>query len=91
MPLPACEVMPEGMKPSEIGVLSCSWSKQLPDLQLTMDVSLPHRVYVLGCGQFTYVGFEHKSRCMYALFSPRDVLGLMSCYLSTTKLAVDSK
>ena len=54
--------MPEGMKPSEIGVLSCFWSKQLPDLQLTMDVSLPHRVYVLGCGQFTYVGFEHKSK-----------------------------
>ena len=50
------------LDPQQIGVGSYGWSKRLPDPQLTLDPSLPYRVYVLGSGDFTYVGIEHKSK-----------------------------
>lgn len=50
------------MKPSEIGQDSVFWDRTLPSLQLSEDPTLPYRVYVLECGDFKYVGFEHKSQ-----------------------------
>jgi hypothetical protein len=46
----------------QIGADSCFWRKQLPDLQMTKDLSLPNRVYVLRCVDGIYVGFNHKSK-----------------------------
>lgn len=49
-------------KAHEIGADTCFWSRLLPDAHLLLDLALPYRVYVLGCGDYTYVGFEHRSK-----------------------------
>lgn len=49
-------------RPGDVDANSCFWSKCLPDTQMTLDLGLPNRVYVLGCGDFRYVGIEYKSK-----------------------------
>ena len=50
-------------KPHEIDHESVFWdTTKVPDTQLTQDLTLPFRVYVLESDDFRYVGFEHKSQ-----------------------------
>ena len=69
-----CRAMPSGDReqaPSfdRVNVDTCYWSRDLPDLGLVCDLSMPFRIYVLACQpqspdgpQTCYVGITHRSQ-----------------------------